>query len=1013
MTPEPLKILLVENNTADARLVQELQKVGKTRLELTRITQIETSSALLADNIFYLLTASHVVLLVSIPHTQAFELVQRWRSIKPDVAIVVLAAQDDEDAALQLLRLGVQDYLVKNQTTATMLVRALQFAHARTLAWRQLAPLTLENGALPVATNFSREADLNSTQQMLNVMLAAANSEVRLAQLTEDISAKLNICRQIIAKSNDAIALIDLQGYYLEQNATHQLLLGYADAELKGKTPAIHLGAAVFAQIYEQLLKSDSYYLETVSRTKSGALLQVEILAFTVRDEAGKPICYVGIKRDLTTQKQAKLALISRDCLLESVAAATNYLLTTKDFADAMSSALAVLGKATNVNRVYIFENQRDAHTGEMCMSQRFEWTDTSVRSEINNPELQNLPYNTLSDRWYNTLAAGKPISGFIKDFPENERRILSAQQIVSILLVPIVIKGEFWGFIGFDDCQSQREWTETEQAILIAVAGSIGGAIIRKRIEEALQKSEQRFRAIFERSGIGIALANLQGKFLECNPASTKILGYTQAELCRMHVADYTYPDDMNTDSEMFAQLVAGKLRNYEVEKRYIHKDGYLVWGRLNVSLVQNSLGAQFVICMIEDITQRKQAEIELHKNKEAAEVGSRAKSEFLATISHELRTPLQAVLGLSDLLQQEIFGSLNTKQKNYISCIYNSGEHLLSLINDILDLSKVEAGKEELNLAPLGVQELCEYCLTIVRDRAESKGLQLTLEFDLQAKCCYADERRVKQMLLNLLTNAIKFTPTGRVSLRTQKLTQGIGLIVADTGIGIAAQQLELIFQPFKQLDSEFNRQYEGTGLGLALTRKLARLHGGDVTVQSTLGKGSEFTLVLPDCPQKLENTAQTLAHNVSSSYAQQNFVTEELEDISIGNAPHTTPRILIVEADYRSATILQSYLHTIGYQVKHLAKTEDFLAQVRRFQPSLILLDTQLANNVTSLELVQHLRQQPSLQNLPVALIVETEFSTEMRDRALELNINAFLFKPIGITALESVLWRYFDK
>lgn len=198
--------------------------------------------------------------------------------------------------------------------------------------------------------------------------------------------------------------------------------------------------------------------------------------------------------------------------------------------------------------------------------------------------------------------------------------------------------------------------------------------------------------------------------------------------------------------------------------------------------------------------------------------------------------------------MLEQEIFGSLNPKQKEYITGIHNSAEHLLALINDILDLSKVEAGKEELILRPQSVQKLCDYVLAIVRDRAITKGLQLTSLIDPQADVCIADERRVKQMLLNLLSNAIKFTPAGTVSLEIKKVSQGITFTVADTGIGIAPEQLKLLFQPFKQLDSQLNRKYEGSGLGLALTRQLARLHSGDVTVQSTLGQGSKFTLFLP---------------------------------------------------------------------------------------------------------------------------------------------------------------------
>ncbi len=285
-------------------------------------------------------------------------------------------------------------------------------------------------------------------------------------------------------------------------------------------------------------------------------------------------------------------------------------------------------------------------------------------------------------------------------------------------------------------------------------------------------------------------------------------------------------------------------------MERRCLHQNGSLVWTHISVSVIPGSNGEpEFFLAMIEDITERKQTELKLRASQEAAEAANLAKSEFLATMSHELRTPLNAIMGLSQLLQQEMVGSLNEKQNEYVSCIYSSGEHLLALINDILDLSKVEAGKEELLLSPLPVSDLCNYAIWTVRDRALEKGLQITSQIGLEADICIADERRIKQMLLNLLTNAIKFTPAGQISLIVKKVPQGITFTVSDTGIGIDSSQFQFLFEPFKQLDSRLNRQYEGTGLGLALTRKLARLHGGDVTVTSILGEGSQFTLFLPN--------------------------------------------------------------------------------------------------------------------------------------------------------------------
>lgn len=229
-------------------------------------------------------------------------------------------------------------------------------------------------------------------------------------------------------------------------------------------------------------------------------------------------------------------------------------------------------------------------------------------------------------------------------------------------------------------------------------------------------------------------------------------------------------------------------------------------------------------------------------------SESASLAKSTFLATMSHELRTPLHAILGLSQVLQQEIFGALNAKQTEYLNHIHESGEYLLLLINDILDLAKIEAGRETLTLAEIAIAEFCQTCLTLVQEQAREHQLELSFQIEEGVVTWVADERRLRQMVLNLLSNAIKFTHAGSISLIVHSQAQGLAFTIADTGIGIAAEQLSQLFQPFCQLDSQLNRQFSGTGLGLALTRHLAQLHGGDVTVESTLGQGSRFTIYLP---------------------------------------------------------------------------------------------------------------------------------------------------------------------
>ncbi|MDB9313996.1 GAF domain-containing sensor histidine kinase [Spirulina sp. CS-785/01] len=222
--------------------------------------------------------------------------------------------------------------------------------------------------------------------------------------------------------------------------------------------------------------------------------------------------------------------------------------------------------------------------------------------------------------------------------------------------------------------------------------------------------------------------------------------------------------------------------------------------------------------------------------------------KSALLSTMSHELRTPLTGILGFARMLLEQIYGELNDKQTQYMSAIVSSGEHLLHLVNDLLDISKIEAQREELYIEPFAVEELCVSCLSIVEELARLQDLELKLEIDDKIKTCVADQRRIKQILINLLSNAIKFTQAGTIALKVYQTPEQICYAVIDTGIGIAPEHLDDLFQPFQQIKNPLQRKHKGTGLGLALSQKLARLHGGDLTVTSTPGEGSCFTLCLP---------------------------------------------------------------------------------------------------------------------------------------------------------------------
>jgi signal transduction histidine kinase len=269
----------------------------------------------------------------------------------------------------------------------------------------------------------------------------------------------------------------------------------------------------------------------------------------------------------------------------------------------------------------------------------------------------------------------------------------------------------------------------------------------------------------------------------------------------------------------------------------------GANVFGMLSSYQMELYLRREFLALRL-----REQAEQEARRARDQAEAATRAKSEFLANMSHELRTPLNAVIGFSEVLDARMFGEMNEKQAEYVRDIHTSGTHLLSLINDILDLSKVEAGRMELDVVPFDLPSAIDNAVTLVRERAQRHGLTLHCDVDPALGAFSGDERKFKQILLNLLSNAVKFTPEGgRISVTARPQSPLVEVAVADTGTGIAADDVPRVFEEFRQVGTDQARKAEGTGLGLTLTRRFIELHGGSIHVESVLGKGSTFTFTL----------------------------------------------------------------------------------------------------------------------------------------------------------------------
>lgn len=361
----------------------------------------------------------------------------------------------------------------------------------------------------------------------------------------------------------------------------------------------------------------------------------------------------------------------------------------------------------------------------------------------------------------------------------------------------------------------------------------------------------EKNFETIFNSVNDGILIIDLNGNFLEINQVTCDGLGYSKDELLRMKATDITPREYQKTMMQKVGERLSQGGGIVEIISKC--KDGSLVPIELNIRPIEWN-GKPAILSVARDVTERKQAENALVQARILAEEADRTKSEFLANMSHELRTPLNSIIGFSQVLNDKKRGDLNEKQARYISNILKSGWHLMHLINDILDISKIEAGKMELNLEKFNLAESFDETETLMQPMAKKKSIGIETNIEPEDMKINADRVKIKQIMYNLISNAIKFTPeNGNVWINANHIENKVHISVSDNGIGIPKPNQKNIFEPFRQVDSSNSREYEGTGLGLALVKKFVELHGGEILVESEVGKGSIFTFTIPVISQK----------------------------------------------------------------------------------------------------------------------------------------------------------------
>jgi signal transduction histidine kinase/ActR/RegA family two-component response regulator len=472
--------------------------------------------------------------------------------------------------------------------------------------------------------------------------------------------------------------------------------------------------------------------------------------------------------------------------------------------------------------------------------------------------------------------------------------------------------------------------------------------------------------------------------------------------------------PPDIN--EQILTQLARGQ--PWRTQNQRTRKDGSWFWEEVSITVVRDK-GADTLhyLAVAEDITARKQAEdtlrnlnAELERGVEArtAELqranvdlqhSARLKDEFLATMSHELRTPLTGVLGAADVLGEQVHGTLNARQQDSVRMIRESGKHLLALINGILDLSKIEAGGMELNLDTVSAEEMCTSALAVVREEAGHKHQSLSYTTNPARLHLLADPLRLRQMLVNLLANAVKFTPEGGsigLQVSGDAANEKVHFTVWDTGIGIASAEQERLFEPFVQLDSGLDRHYGGTGLGLALVRKFAELHGGGVAVESSPGAGSRFTVTLP------WRTGATAEITPAAPAAAGKHRLQQIAAVL-----QRKPLILLAEDNRPSIEIVLNYLEPLGCEMLVVLRGDDAVRLTVERKPDLVLMDVQMPH-LDGIAAMRQIRRLPDPQTAQTPIVALTAFAMSGdRDRCLAAGANDYLSKPFTQAALVEIV------
>lgn len=677
--------------------------------------------------------------------------------------------------------------------------------------------------------------------------------------------------------------------------------------------------------------------------------------------------------------------------LLSAMARCTEKFLNSNDITDIFSDVLIIMGQATKSHRAYYYEN--DEKTG--LISQKYRWIINNIYLTENNVKLQNLPHSFFEDL-LSPLLNNKIYEAIIPKIENlSVKNKLNNLEVVSIILFPIFVRNKFHGFLGFDDTQNEKKWSDDEVYILQTLASNISSSIERIQNETAIYESEEKFRLLANNIPGTVYLSNYDenNTKIYINDEVEKLTGYPKADFLtnKLSFIDLIHPDDkMNTINAQ--KISIDKKIPIHLIYRIIHKNNSVVWVEEFGDTIYKNGKIVFLEGIFIDITERKQTE-SVVQEKEIAEAANKAKSEFLANMSHEIRTPLNGIIGFTDLLMKT---NLGITQQKYMTTVSQSAHSLLDIINDILDFSKIEAGKLDLYLEKYDINEMLIQVIDLILYESNQKKLKLELNIAADIpRYFWLDSVRLKQILINLLANAVKFTEIGSIKLEVSVITKiddcnaKIRFTVIDTGIGILEENKKKIFRAFSQEDSSTTRKFGGTGLGLTISNQLLGLMNSRLQLDSTVDLGSTFYF---DLELKTSNEAPATISLYDTDFASINRKVLNTKT----NSKKVT--VLIVEDNKVNMLLLKTIIKNmpVDATIFEVINGQQAVEQFEAINPDIIFMDIQMPV-MNGYEATEKIRKLLSGKIVPIiAITAGTE--KEEKEKCLKAGMNDYIPKPI---------------